>query len=170
MITGNQKNGFTLIELMLYVAISSVILLLTSLFLSMLLESRVKNQTIAEVEQQGVQVMQIVTQTIRNANAMGTPANGATSTSLSINTILASTTPTLFDLSGGVVRIKEGTGAVIPLTNSDVTVTGLTFYNLSRASTPGIIKISFTISSLNPANRNEYSFSKFFTGAAAVRQ
>ena len=36
-------------------------------FLSLLMQSRVKNQAISEVEQQGVQVMQLVTQTGRNA-------------------------------------------------------------------------------------------------------
>ena len=61
-------SGFTLVELLLYVGISSAILLASSLFLATLLESRIKNQTIAEVEQQGLAVMQIITQDIRNAS------------------------------------------------------------------------------------------------------
>src|SRR3989344_8594659 len=81
------KNGFTLVELLLYVAISSVILLVTSLFLSVLLESRIKSQVIAEVEQQGAQVMQIMTQSIRNAETINSPAQGVSGASLSINTI-----------------------------------------------------------------------------------
>ena len=40
-----NNRGFTLVELLLYVSISGVILLVISVFLSTLLESRVKNQT-----------------------------------------------------------------------------------------------------------------------------
>lgn len=169
MIEIKKNPGFTLVELLLYVGISSAILLATSIFLSVLLESRVKNQTISEVEQQGVQVMQLITQTVRNADLINIPTIGASGASLSVNNSLASTTPTVFDLSGGVIRIKEGTNAVINLTNSKVTVSNLSFFNLSRTSTPGVVKIIFTLSSVNPSGRNEYSFSKTFVGSAAIK-
>jgi Tfp pilus assembly protein PilW len=169
MIEIKKKPGFTLVELLLYVGISSAILLATSIFLSVLLESRVKNQTISEVEQQGVQVMQLITQTVRNADLINIPTIGASGASLSVNNSLASTTPTVFDLSGGVIRIKEGANVVINLTNSKVTVSNLSFFNLSRTSTPGVVKIIFTLSSVNPSGRNEYSFSKTFVGSAAIK-
>ena len=51
-----QNKGFTLIELLLYVSIASTVLLASTVFFHMLLESRVKNQTISEVEQQGLLV------------------------------------------------------------------------------------------------------------------
>src|SRR3990167_11517142 len=83
------NSGFTLIELLLYVAISSVMLLITSLFLQTLLQSRIKNQTIAEVEQQGLAVMQLITQAARNADSINSPATGASAVSLSLNTTVA---------------------------------------------------------------------------------
>lgn len=164
-----NNSGFTLIELLLYVAISSVVLLVASLFMSVLLESQIKNQTIAEVNQQGVQVMQIITQTIRNSGAINSPTIGVSGSSLSVNTTLASTTPTVFDLVSGVIRIKEGTNNVIPLTNSKVTASNLTFSNLSRTGTAGIVKINFTLSAVNNSNRNEYSFSETFIDSAALK-
>jgi len=166
------NRGFTLIELLLYVAISSAILLITSLFLQILLESRVKNQTIAEVEQQGLQVMQLITQTARNAEAIPSPAPSASAASLTLDVITASSDPTIFDLDllSGAIRIKEGGGAVIPLTNSRVTASALTFQNLSRGSTPGTIRIQFTLTHINPEGRNEYFFTKTFTGSATLRQ
>jgi Tfp pilus assembly protein PilW len=165
-----NNSGFTLIELLLYIAISSGILLVISMFLSTLLEARVKNQTIAEVEQQGIQVMQIITQTIRQAESINYPQINTSGPSLSLNTIVSSSTPSIFDLSSGIVRIKEGSGPVIPLTNSKITVSDLVFSNLSRVNSPGIIKVSFTISSVNVSGRNEYSFSSSFVGSAALRQ
>ena len=165
-----NKNGFTLIELLLYVAISGVILLITSLFLQTLLESRIKNQTIAEVEQQGLQVMQIITQTLRNADAINSPAQGASAATLSINTYTGANNPTVFDLGSGAIRIKEGVGAVIPLTNSRIVASALDFQNFSRADTPDTIRISFTLTHINPEGRSEYNFSKIFYGSASLRQ
>lgn len=163
-------HGFTLIELLLYVSIASIMLLVTSLFLSTLLQSRIKNQTIAEVEQQGLQVMQIVTQAVRNTDTINSPAQGASAASLSLNTYTVGNNPTVFDLSSGTIRIKEGAAAVIPLFNSRLTASALTFQNLSRTSTPGTVRIQFTLTHVNPEGRNEYSFTKTFIGSATLRQ
>lgn len=163
-------SGFTLIELLLYVAVSSAILLTTSLFLQILLESRVKNQTIAEVEQQGLQVMQLITQAARNAEAITAPIPSANANSLTLDVINAASDPAIFDIASGVIRIKEGAATVIPLTNSRVTASALAFQNLSRANTPGVIRIQFTLTHINPEGRNEYNFSKIFIGSATLRQ
>lgn len=168
----NRKfpKGFTLIELLLYISISSIILLVSVFFLQTLLESRIKNQTIAEVEQQGVQTMQLITQTIRNADSIVSPGQGVSANLLSVNTYTGALNPTVFDLSGGVIRIKEGAAAVVPLTNSRIAVSALSFFNLSRASTPGTIQIQFTLVYVNSTGRNEYNYSKTFTGSATLRQ
>lgn len=166
----NNQRGFTLVELLLYVAIASVMFLAISVFLSVLLQSRIKNQTIAEVEQQGFQVMQIITQTVRNANIINTPAQGASAPSLSINAYAIGNNPTIFDLAGGTIRITEGVGSAVSLTNSRITASALAFQNLSRAGTPGTIRIQFTLTHLNPEGRNEYSFTRTFIGSATLRQ
>ena len=165
-----SNKGFTLVELLLYVGIASIILLITTLFLSTLLESRIKNQTVAEVEQQGLQAMQIITQTARNAEAITTPSQGASASSLTLDVITALNDPTIFDLSSGAIRIKEGAAAIIPLTNSRITASALTFQNLSRPTTPGTIRIQFTLTHVNPDGRNEYNFNKTFIGSATLRQ
>jgi len=165
----SKQSGFTLIELLLYVAISGIILLVISLFLQTLLESRIKNQTIAEVEQQGIQVMQIITQTVRNADVLNSPTIGAGATSLSVNTYTAGNNPTIFDLSGGVIRVTEGASSAVELTNSRIIASVLNFQNRSRSGTPGIIRISFTLTHINPSGRNEYNFSKTFYASASLR-
>lgn len=164
------SRGFTLIELLLYVSIASIMLLVTFLFLSTLLESRVKNQTIAEVDSQGVQVMQLMTQTIRNANGINTPATSTSASTLALSATSTQYTPTVFDLSSGVVRMAEGAGSAVPLTNVRVVVSGLTFSNLSGSSTPGVVRVQFTLTVVNNSGRNEYNYSKTFIGSAALRQ
>lgn len=163
------QKGFTLIELLLYVGLSSVLLISISVFMASLVESRVKNQTIAEVEQQGLQAMQIITQIARNAEAITSPTIGSSGSSITLDVITGANDPTIFDTSGGVLRIKEGSGSPVELTNSRVTVSGLLFSNLSRASTPGIVRIQFTLSYVNNLGRNEFDYSKTFISSASLR-
>lgn len=164
-----KELGFTLIELLLYIAIASIIVFTTASMLRFTLESRVKNQTIAEVEQEGIQVMQLITQTTRNATAINFPAIGNSGASLSLTVVDGASSPTVFDLSSGAVRIKEGANATTNLTSSKVTVSNLNFQNLSRANTPNIIRVSFTITYTNSSGRNEYDFTKTFYGSAGLR-
>lgn len=163
-----QQKGFTLIELMLYVAMTALMMLFLFSFLQFLIESRVKNQAIAEVEQQALQVSQMINQTIRNASSISSPIQGTSATFLDLVVSAPATSPTIFDLSAGVIRVKEGASANINLTNSQVQASGLVFYNLSRPSTPGNIRWHFTLSYVNPTGRQEYNFSKTFFGSASL--
>lgn len=164
-----KTKGFTLIELLLYVSIVGVLILSVSVLLSLFMRSRVKNQTISEVEQQGVQVMQIITQTARNAETITNPTAGNSASSATFDVVTASLDPTIFDLASGIIRIKEGAGSATSLTNSRVTASSLTFQNLSRASTPGTIRVQFTLTHVNPSGRNEYDYNKTFYGTASLR-
>ncbi len=170
-ILSKSLRGLSLIEMLLYVAISSVILLSLSLLLSFLLGQRIKNQSISDVNQQGSQIMQLVTQTIRNSRSIDNPPVGATSSMLSMTMPDPLLSPTVFDVVNGVVRIKEGSNDVIPLTNSHISVSSLIFQNISStSSTDRIVRISFTIDHNNANGRNENSFSKSFIGSATLRQ
>lgn len=166
---GHTKNGFTLIELLLYVSIVGAMILTVAAILPLFMQSRVKNQTISEVEQQGTVVMQIITQTVRNAENITGPSTGTTASSVTLDVVTAGLDPTIFDLSGGAIRITEGAGSPVSLTNSRITASDLTFQNLSRTSTPGIIRVQFTLTGVNPEGRQEYNYSRTFYGSASLR-
>ncbi|HAZ17125.1 MAG: hypothetical protein A3H59_01905 [Candidatus Jacksonbacteria bacterium RIFCSPLOWO2_02_FULL_43_9] len=164
-----SQSGFTLIELLLYISITSIILLAVSAFLSVLLESRIKNQTIAEVEQQGLHIMNIITQVARNAEAITGPLPSASAPFLTLDVAVSANDPTVFDLSGGTIRITEGVGSAASLTNARVIASAFNIQNLSRPRTPGTIRIQFTLTHVNPEGRNEYNVSKTFIGSATLR-
>lgn len=165
----NKQSGFTLLELLLYISIISIVLLVFGLFLNLILASRVKNQAIFEVESQGAQIITQMSQIIRNSDVINSPASGASASSLSLNTYDASKNPTVFDLSSGQIRIKEGAAAVKNLSSTKITASALTFKNLSLASTPGIITFQFTLTFINSSGRNEYSYVKTFYGSGSLR-
>ncbi len=165
----NNKQALTLIEIIFYIVIFIVILLATSTIFNVAMQSREKSQTIAEVEQQGAQIVQLVTQTIRNATAINSPSIGANATSLSIDVVDGANSPTIFDLAASQLRIKEGTATAVTLNNSRVVPSSLIFYNLSRAGTSGVISFQFTLTYKNDNNQPEYNYSKIFYGSASLR-
>jgi type II secretory pathway pseudopilin PulG len=166
-----KNNGFTLIELILYVGISSFILLVTFLFVSQILEARIKAQAIAEVEQQGDWAVEIITQAIKNSKSpINLPTTSGTANILSLTMDNVVKNPTDFSLSNGVITISEAGGQSVSLTNSNVVVSGLNFQNLSRTGTAGNIKFSFVISYKNQGQiRHEFNYSKTFYGTSSVR-
>ena len=164
-----QNKGFTLIELLLYVSIASTVLLASTVFFHMLLESRVKNQTISEVEQQGLLVMQRIAHAVRNAESVTSPTIGTNGASLTLDVVDVSDDPTVFDLAGGVAQVTEGGAAAAALTNSRVVVSDLLFENLSYADTPGVVRVSFTLTHMNPEGRQEYSYTKDFITSISLR-
>lgn len=165
MINENENSGFTLVEVVLYLVISSTILMISSFFAFSLFGSRVASQTASEVEQQGIRVTREITQAVRNAEGVVSPNPGNETSFL----ILGDTTIE-FDLSGGSIRVSEGGGPAISLTNSRVIASDLKFQNLSRAGTPGTIRVSFVLTHVNPDGRKEYDFAKTFHNSASLRQ
>ncbi len=165
-----KNSGYTLIELILYISLFTGMILAISIAFSTFLNSRIKNQTILEVDGEGMQVMQIITQTIRNANGVNFPIIGVNDISLSLSITNPALNPTIFTLSGNEINITEGLNPTVSLTNtSRIIASGLLFKNLSRNLTPDTIGISFTLTHINPSGRNEYNYSRTFYGSASLR-
>ena len=159
----------TLLEVLLYVVLLTIILLAASSFVTVFLDSRVKNQVIAEVEQQGGQAIQVITQAIRNSEALTSPVPGSSADSLVLDVFDAANDPTVFSLSGGVLMVSEGGGVAIPLTSQRVVFSGLSFENFSRADTPGTVRITFTLSYNSTTTQTQYNYSKTFHASASIR-
>lgn len=165
-----RQSGYTLVELLLYVTLLGGLITVVSVFITETFSARVKSETIAEVEQQGNQVLHVILQIARNAEAISLPAVGASGATTTLDVVAAGDDPTRFDENAGTIRVREGPGVPVALTNTRVTATGLTFSNLSRPATPGILRVQFTLTYNNTSGRNEYDFSKTFYGTASLRQ
>lgn len=165
-----MEKGFTILELLLYVGILSIVIFSIAFFSQTMLSARVKNQTIAEVEQQGQYAMQQITQIIRNASAITMPVVGADGTSLIVATYTGGTNPTVIDSANSALQIKEGVAVAVPITSARVAVSNLSFQNVSRASTPGTVRVQFTITYVNPTGKNEFNYAKTFYASASIRK
>lgn len=164
-----HKRGFTLIEILLGIALMGIIILVLTGLLFLLFQAQVKHQVISEVEYQGAFIIKKITQTIHNADSISSPLPGTQGSSLSLAMISASKNPTIFDLSNSHIRITEGTGSAISLSSSRVHITNFQITHLSQSQTPGSLRIQYTISADNPANLQEYSYEKTFYATASLR-
>ena len=163
-------KGFTLIELLLYVGIASIILLVISLFINMLLQSRIKNNVIADVEQQGAQAIHTILRVARNASSITSPTIGLTGGTLTLAVPSPALTPSVVSLSNGELFLAEGINQPASLTNDSVTASSLLFENLSQPGTVGTVRVSFVVTYKNPSGRNEYDFEKTFYGSATINK
>jgi type II secretory pathway pseudopilin PulG len=163
----NKNKGFTLIELILYVGITSFVLTAVVLFLALMLETQTKNRTIMEVNQQGTQIVQIINQAIHNAVNINSPALGLSGDRLSLGMNDSLKDPTIFEVNSDTLWMDEGTNSYA-LTNSKVSIVNLIFKNRSKSSTPGIISFEFTLSHVNPDNREEFDYTKTFSSSASL--
>lgn len=164
-----DRRGFTLLELVLSIALAGTILFAVVLFLGALLETRAQAQSLTEVEQQGLHAMEIITAVIRGAESVTAPGTGSAASALTLDVVDASKDPTVIDLSGGALRITEGAGTSVVLTSSRVTASSLTFSNYSRASMLGTIRIQFTLTYASQNVGHEYTYTRTFVGSASLR-
>lgn len=164
----HNKNGFTLMELLLYISSAALFLFILSLLLSSMISARIKHQTIQEVENTGVQIMMQLTHAIRNADAVNSPASGVESDELSLSNADNNLNPIIFNTADGELHIKEAGNAPVALHDTEVAISDMHFQNTSYEGTPEIISFQFTLS--KTGGRQEFNYSRTFYGSAALRQ
>ncbi len=164
-------RAFTLIELLLYVAVGGVILLAASALLALVVEAREKSQVVVEVEGQGLRALALIAQNVRNAQTINSPATSTAAATLSVNLPGNASNPIVFSLASGAIQMTQGGVASGAITDAQekVSVTALSFANLSRSGTPGTVRILFTLTGSGSASWYEYSYTKTFTGSASLR-
>lgn len=162
------RKGFTLIEMLLYVAASSFFLLSITTFFSFVMGTQSKNQITQEVNQQGVLVMERITQTIRGAVDVVTPSYGTSSQILSVSTNASATNPTSVYVTNGMLYIQEGTSTAVAISNSKVLVRNLSFINTSASTTQsGTVRVRFLLSPTSSSTLQEFLYEKEFVGSGS---
>ena len=164
----SNNRGFTYVEAVIYLGIISLLIGTVGLLVGVVERSSGREAVRREVEEQGRQAMETMTQTARNASAIVFPAAGATDSSLSLTVDDVPASPTVFSLASGAIVAAEGASAAVPLTNANVVASALSVQNLSRASTPGTVRISFTLSGTADSSA-PFIYSQTFYGSASLQ-
>lgn len=168
-----SNKGYTIIEMLLYIAIFSLIIgSILSVAMS-ISNQRIQNQITQEVDYQGNLAISNITQGLRNAVSINTPTPANSASSLSYNTPNASSNPSVYDVVSdqGVnrLRFRAGSTGAEYLTSSRVTMSNLSFSNRAITGSKDSIYISFTLTYLNPANKPQLNYQKNFYGVTTIR-
>lgn len=164
----HTQKGFTLVEIIIYVAIFVLMFGSISLFSNMITDSRSRNQLILEVNDQGERISRLILQTIRNSRSISTPLPQTASSSLTLNTGDVSTDPTVFYISSGILYMQEGISPSVAISNDKIKINNIEFSNLSRSSTPGIIRYSMNITNSGTSQKAALIYSNNIYGSASI--
>lgn len=125
-----QAPGFTLIEIILYVAIIGMVV---SSFISFSISStnaRNKTYVIQEVQANLRVVKELISREIKQASAVVSPAQGSNSIALELN-IPGTSDNIIYSLDNGVLFRQLGSDDPAAVTNEEAEISSLIFYNIS---------------------------------------
>ncbi len=154
MIQRSQHNaGFTLIEVLIYIAIVALVVTTLVKFILVISQSRNKNYVVQEVQGNVRHALDIVSRQVRQA----TDIQFASSTLdvdpgiLVLTMASSSLNPTIISLSGdnGVAQIKQGNAPTSSITADEVRVTNFIFTDTTGSSTRKHVKFNMTIKSFS---------------------
>lgn len=164
-------SGVTLVETLLYIALTSLLMLaLTSLF-GTINRTQVRAEVIETVNQQGAEILRYITEEIRTSTSVSSPTPTNSSTNVVVVSSDTAKGNVTFSLSGGKFYVTESAGSNTPIqiSNNLVIVSNVQFINASQTTTNGNVKIQFTLSYVNPNNQSQFNYSQIFYGTASTR-
>jgi Tfp pilus assembly protein PilW len=135
------KNGYTLIEVLVYgVIFSMFLLLITQIFLTMKNTSAGSSATV-NLQQNYARIFSDLNQTIRSATSVSSPTSGNSAASLSLND-----GSIVYQVVGGVLQKVDG-GTPIPLTDDGINIADINFENVGEATLAATVRIRMTVES-----------------------
>jgi len=168
----NNKKGLTLIEIIIYVAILGLI---ATAFITMsinLLTIKSKSISQQEIDSNLQFISQKISYEIRNAKSVAS----TTASSLTLVSQNPSRNPTVFDLSGGNIRIGFSSGTNCPISNpcilnsNKINISNFIITNLSSGDTKTQnIRYSISGNYINQSGRPEFNASGSINDSIEVR-
>ncbi len=141
----NRRQGTTLVELLLFLAFFALSSGVILAFFFSTTEQRIRQQTVMTVDQSGIQLLQTLSQRIRNAERVLYPALGASGTVLALQMPIEEDSPSIFALSGGTIVLVSHDSPLI-LGAERVVISNFVARNTSATSERQSVLISFTLS------------------------
>ncbi len=148
--TNLTRDGFSLLETALFIGILSIMSgTLVAAYISTQ-EARIRQRSVAEVEQTGTRVLEMMTKNIRRAEKILAPMTNTTGSILSLQMASNSEYPTMFakDESNNLINVHKTSTA--GLLTSQVTISNLLFRNVNDANVAYSFDLMTTIPTIVP--------------------
>jgi len=166
------NSGFTLMEILVYIAIFSIIMAILTGFTIWITHSNIKIQVMRETLANVEGAMERMTYEIRNAQSIYAPTTTSTQLSLEISRYLPegeSSSYLDFFLCGTQLCLKKEAQDPIALTSDKVEIKNLSFSQVTTGTSTGSIQINLKAEYKNPQNLPEYQASVNVTSTVSLR-
>ncbi len=148
----NTNQGFTLIEILLYLSLSVIMIALIGGIGVNILRGRV-NVKIQEELQYNAQFLTEKLQTlILEAEAIQVPVAYSTSSSLSLVMKDGAKNPTIIDVADGQLRIKEGDNNPVILSGKDIIISDMEIFNVTHPGSFGTVRVVLQLGMIGSNN------------------
>lgn len=157
------RAGFTLLETILFLGIVSIMSVTIVMVYLATQDARIRQRSIAAVEQSGTQVAELMTKSIRRAERVLMPASGSTGSILVLQMSLNSEFPTIFSRVGSGNLLLAQRNMTSGLLQSNVRISNVVFRNVSNTNVFLSFKLTITIPTI-PAS----TYSRTFQSTATL--
>ncbi|MFH1089110.1 MAG: prepilin-type N-terminal cleavage/methylation domain-containing protein [Candidatus Uhrbacteria bacterium] len=166
----HQKNnrGFTLIEMIIYIAIIGVIISGFVSYSLSLSSVRSKNHSMVAVQANGRVALEVITEKVHGAQAILTPVAGVSSNQLILDMPGANPDIT-FLVTDGVLTMQETGSSAVVITDNLTSVSNLLFTNLAASGERSNVQVEITLGYNVTANNVEFGYSKSYRTAVSPR-
>jgi hypothetical protein len=139
-----NKNGFTLVELLVFIGLFSILLLvLTQMFVN-IMEAQLNSQATSGISQDSRYILNRIMYDIHRADSLNSPsALGASANSLSLR--INGNNYIYNQVDDNLILTANSTD--YQLNSFDTIISNLQFQRLGTASNPALIKVMYTIKS-----------------------
>lgn len=110
-------TGFTLIETLIYAAITTIILTFAILSAYQIIDGSDRAEHQRQLAENQRFFEQKIYWLLRGVSIVNVPASGATGAVLSVNKLNFPDNPVVVDVDAGVIRLKRGAGAALAITD-----------------------------------------------------
>lgn len=163
------RRGFTLLELLIYIAIISVVLIVATKLSSQVLAVKAKSTALSEVNRNARFVMDRIVTEVGEADAIAAgTVFGTNPGRLELTVTDLGNSPTVFAVTDGTLTVQLGSGPALPLTSSQVTVTGFTLQDMSRQ--PGTRSVAVSLELQYRSDVSEYSAKTSTQATARIKR
>ncbi len=157
------RRGFSMLEVILFIGILAIIMGTVIAVVISTNESRIRQRSVAEVEQRGTQLLETLSKNIRRAEAVLIPIGNLTGSILALQTGLNAEFPTILTSTstGGLLLIQKND--VFQLLGSTITISNLTFRNIGNTNVTFGFDLHAKIPLVTPV-----TYTRHFDGTATL--
>lgn len=150
-----KTNGFTLIEVLLYLSLMVIVLMGITSFAQNIFSVQNKSKIISDVDYESNYALDLISSYIQK-DKINSPLIFSSSTSLSLND--KDNNQIIISLINNQINITSSNGSSTPITSNKIKISNLSFINLGLPNTSGLIKINWTADNNTESESKDYNF------------